>query len=206
MPADARDSKSPSNLRHKALDRLSKGSAPPMRGWGIGIEALTLLYTLASTPGSAVDAHKLLHELQVHQVELDLQHEEMELSRGELASNLQLHVELFDLAPVAYLGVDLDGIILRSYLAADRLFGSERSRMGGIRIASLLVPGDRTRFDAILQRMRAGESQVACEVRLARADGEPLAVNLIGNCAADGQSFLIVAIEMHQGEAPGKSA
>ena len=114
MPADARDSKSPSNLRHKALDRLSKGSAPPMRGWGIGIEALTLLYTLASTPGSAVDAHKLLHELQVHQVELDLQHEEMELSRGELASNLQLHVELFDLAPVAYLGVDLDGILIHA--------------------------------------------------------------------------------------------
>ena len=69
-------------LRVDAEDRLEHGTAPPTRGWPTGSEALRLLHSLASAPASASEALKLLHELQVHQVELDLQREQMEQKRS----------------------------------------------------------------------------------------------------------------------------
>ena len=74
-------------LRQSAVERLVKGIAPATRGSSLGTEALTLLHGLASTPQTASDALKLLHELQVHQVELDLQHEQAEQECRQLAED-----------------------------------------------------------------------------------------------------------------------
>ena len=75
-------------LRVDAEARLDEGSAPPTNGWTVSVGALTRLHNLASAPESVDDALKLLHELQVYQVELDLQHEQMEATRRELAEDL----------------------------------------------------------------------------------------------------------------------
>ena len=71
-------------MRLHAETVLKEGSAPPTKGWPTGVGTLSLLHELASTPARADEALKLLHELQVHQVELDLQHEQMEATRREL--------------------------------------------------------------------------------------------------------------------------
>jgi hypothetical protein len=77
-----------SELRQHAESRLQEGEAPKTLGWSSSAQALSLLHRLASDPASAADALKLLHELQVHQVELDLQHEQMEQQLLELSGAL----------------------------------------------------------------------------------------------------------------------
>jgi hypothetical protein len=71
-------------LRQKAETRISGGNAPATKGWTLGAASLMLLHRLASNPDTASDALKLLHELQVHQVELDLQHEHINDERQAL--------------------------------------------------------------------------------------------------------------------------
>jgi hypothetical protein len=86
--------KHPTPLRHQAETRIREGDAPQdTHRWSTGVEALTLLHDLASAPASAGDALKLLHELQVYQVELDLQYEQMELSQRELAEELHRYTD-----------------------------------------------------------------------------------------------------------------
>ena len=77
MPTPPTDFIDQNQLRQAAEDSLKQGTTPPTKGWSISADALALLYRLASNPDSAGDALKLLHELQAHQVELDLQHEQL---------------------------------------------------------------------------------------------------------------------------------
>ncbi len=102
MSIPSPESMEQARLRERAEARLKAGSAPPTRGWPTGVGTLQLLHELASTPESAVDALKLLHELQVHQVELDLQHEQIEITQRELAEDLARYQALYELAPLAY--------------------------------------------------------------------------------------------------------
>src|SRR5690606_2737816 len=87
-------------LRLDAEARLKEGSAPSAKVWSTGANALSLLYTLASSPASADDALKLLHELQVHQVELDLLHEQVDNTQRELAEELARYKAFYESAPV----------------------------------------------------------------------------------------------------------
>lgn len=89
MSMHAVDSSKLSELRQHAEARLNGGQAPKTLGWSSSAQALSLLHRLASDPASAADALKLLHELQVHQVELDLQHEQMEQQLLELSETLR---------------------------------------------------------------------------------------------------------------------
>lgn len=68
--------------------------------------ALRVLFDLASSPDTALDAITLLHELQVHQVELDLQNEELQSSRVDLESASERQLLLLEASPSAQLVLD----------------------------------------------------------------------------------------------------
>jgi hypothetical protein len=84
-----------SNLRHRATSRLSAG-AGATRAPVSASNALAVLHDLASSPETAADALALLHELQVHQVELDLQADELRESRAGLETALRRQTDLYD--------------------------------------------------------------------------------------------------------------
>lgn len=153
------------NLRTNAESKLKNGNAPPTHGWLTSLDALSLLHKLASSPGSASDALKLLHELQVHQVELDLQHEQLETSERELTEDLIHSARLYDFAPVGYFSVTPQGKINRVNVAGAALCGEERAELIGRRIDAFLAPESRPVLEQLVAQVRAGVLNETCEVR-----------------------------------------
>jgi PAS domain S-box-containing protein len=161
-------------LRHLAETRLKNGNPPAaLSGWNTGLDALTLLHKLASSPTTAGDALKLLHELQVHEVELTLQQEQLEQGRAETAEALDRYVERFDFAPLGYFAVDVDGKIIEANLAGAELFLHERSELPGVPVETLVAAESRGALRALLRRLRAGDPDARCLVHLDPGAGEP---------------------------------
>lgn len=160
-------------LRMDAEERLGKGAAPKTNGWALGSDALTLLYRLASNPDTASDALKLLHELQVHQVELDLQHGQLKSVEDEIARTLLHYQTYYEFAPVAYLVLSLDGLIIDTNRAGARLFGLDRDDLSDQRVENYLAPAGRAEVVTLLEQLRAGATDASCEAQSARGTAVP---------------------------------
>lgn len=189
------------NLRVDAETRLREGRAPASGAVPADAGALTLLHRLASTPASADDALKLLHELQVHQVELDLQHEQLETTRRELAEDLARYEELYRLAPAGYFNVSFGGEIIEANLAGADLLGARRDELAGLRFDRFLAPGSRPALMAFLQRVRENGSRAACEVT---SGGEPAGSRrwlILAGAASNAGSWLIVIVDLGPAQA-----
>lgn len=166
-------------LRKHAEDRLKEGSAAPTHGWMTSLDALSLLYKLASSPESAGDALKLLHELQVHQVELDLQHEQLEASERELTEDLIHSARLYDFAPVGYFSVSPEGTINRINVAGAALCGEDRAELIGRRVDDFLAPESRPVLEKLAARVRNGVLDESCEVRTRAGAAFHVKANLV---------------------------
>jgi PAS domain-containing protein len=188
MHVPREDTSLQAQVRMNAEERLSNGTAPRTRGWPTGTQALTLLYTLASSPASAGDAQKLLHELQVHQVELDLQHEQADLDRLQLAQELANHAHLFDVAPFGYLTLDAQGRVAEANRIGAAWLGVARDAWTGCRIEELLAPGSRKEIAHVLDCLRNGSARETCTAQ-SNADGS--SVHLVVTAAHNERPVLM---------------
>jgi len=111
------------------------------------------------------------HELQVHQVELEMQNIELQEARDRTEALLEKYTDLYDFAPVAYLSLDESGVILESNLTGAALLGVERSRLIKRRLPLLVAPTSRPDFMAFLHRIFAGTGKQVCEAMLIRGGG-----------------------------------
>jgi len=186
-------------LRKTAEVRLQEGSTPVTQGWVAGGAALTLLHSLASNPATASDALKLLHELQVHQVELDLQHEHMEEDRRELEESARRYADLYDFAPVAYFTVDSAGRIIDGNRAAARMLGIEQDDLGGRSIDSLVVPDTRPDLLALVELAQASGQRHSFTAQADAAAGSGW-LEVLLSAAPRGQSCLVVVTDTHAPE------
>ncbi|MBL0124382.1 MAG: PAS domain-containing protein [Betaproteobacteria bacterium] len=87
---------------------------------------------------------RTLHELHVHQVELELQNEELRRARAELDASQARYFELYDLAPVGYCTIDAQGIIQEANLAATMLLGVDRRTLVSQPILRFIFKEDQT--------------------------------------------------------------
>lgn len=156
-----------SNLRLAAEACLRERTAPATRGWPVGADALSLLYQLASQPERASDALKLLHELQVHQVELDLQYSEFSEREARLENDLQSYRTAFEFAPVAYCLIGEDGVVQEANLACADLLHEDAEALKGRSLASLVTESSRSVVLDHLKTLATEASAPPCEVELA---------------------------------------
>jgi PAS domain S-box-containing protein len=121
-------------------------------------------------PMSESDARALVHELQVHQIELELQNDELLRTQTEAQQAAEKYTELFDFAPIAYFVLDARGLIREVNLAGATLLGLDRCRVTGQPFEQYLVQDCRMAFSAFCGSVQSGVGRRAFEVRLLRHD------------------------------------
>lgn len=114
------------------------------------------------------DTAHLLHELQVHQIELEMHNEELRHAYDEADSLREKYADLYDFAPVGYVTLDAQGSILQINLAGAIMLGIKRSQMGKLRFAAFVQPACLPGFNAFVGEVLGGRSRNKCEIVLAQ--------------------------------------
>ena len=177
-------------MRLDAECRLKNGSAPPTKGWTLSADALTILYKLASAPDSAGEGLKLLHELQTYQVELDLQHEQLEANEREFAQELARYKSLYEFAPAGYFVTDFDGQIIESNQTGAHLFSVGQDELVGQRLGRFLAPECRAPLESLLSVLHFEGKAATCDVRTSANIAHRLRIH--ANVSPSGEAVLMV--------------
>jgi PAS domain S-box-containing protein len=140
----------------------------------------------SASRNTAEDTERLVHELQVHQIELELQNEELQEAREELEAGLQRYADLYDFAPTGYLTLDSQGAIRKANLAGARLLGLERLHLLGVRFGILVASEYRSVFDAFLKQVFSSQGKQVCDVALCPEHGAWVHIEAVAS-GEDGQ-------------------
>lgn len=116
-------------------------------------------------------AEDILHELQVHQVELEMQNEALRQPQIELEESRDRYADFYDFSPVGYLSLNHEGMIDEINLTGAALLGAERSKLTHRRFAPLVAAEDRDRWYRHFMDALARDDTLACELALQRGDG-----------------------------------
>lgn len=120
---------------------------------------------------SGEDVHQLVHELQVHQIELELQNEELRRTQAKLEESHARYMKLYHHAPVGYVVLSQAGIIRESNATFARMAGLEGTQIDGRPFADFLVAGDQTIFRGRLRSFFKQPVDKHIELQLKSTDG-----------------------------------
>ena len=116
------------------------------------------------------DVQRIIQELKVHQIELEMQNEELSRLQVELGEAQARYFDLFDMAPVGFLIISEQGIILEANLTAAQLLGSGRRDLINHRISSFIMKEDQNFYYSMRQLLYDNEQQQECDLRIIRRD------------------------------------
>jgi len=115
---------------------------------------------------------ELIHELRVHQIELEMQNEELRRSHLVLEETKDKYVDLYDFAPVGYFTFTREALIIEANLTGASLLGVERQKLINVRFRRFIVPEDHEKWDRhLINVFGPGVGKQSCDLKLMRADG-----------------------------------
>jgi PAS domain S-box-containing protein len=136
----------------------------------------------AATPAAESDTKRLVHELEVHQIELEMQNEELVKARAEVEAILHQYTDLYDFAPIGYFTLASDGTIHQVNLAGASLLCVERGKLIQRRFGVFVSAESRATFSDFLEKVfSANGSKETCEVALQKDGSAPLCVHIEAN-------------------------
>ncbi|MGE0429756.1 MAG: hybrid sensor histidine kinase/response regulator [Hydrogenophaga sp.] len=127
----------------------------------------------------------LVQELRLHQIELEMQNEELRITHAALDVTREHYFNLYDLAPVAYCTVDASGMIQQINLCGARLLSTERESVVGLPLARFIAPEHRDHFYLQCRLPLDEGAQRSCEMRLLDRAGEQVWVEMDATAAKD---------------------
>ncbi len=136
---------------------------------------------------SLEEVEKVLHELQVHQIELELQNEELRRTQAELSAGRARYFDLYELAPVGYLTLSEPGLIQQANLSAANLLGVARRTLVQRQFSGIILPADQDIFYQTRKRLLVSGEPQACELRLLKSDMAPVWTHLAAALAQDAE-------------------
>ncbi len=147
-------------LRHRAERRLREQSAK------------------AAHTETQANGNRILQELQIHQIELEMQNEELKQAKAALDAGLEKYTDLYDFAPVGYFTLTANGTIHKVNLTGTSLVGMDRTQLVGRRFGLLLASGLRPAFNTFLTRVFVDETTQSQDFELLREGQPSLIVNI----------------------------
>jgi PAS domain S-box-containing protein len=115
---------------------------------------------------SSEEVHQMLHELRVHQIELEMQNEELRRTQTELKESRSRYFDLYDLAPVGYITLSETWLILEANLTATTLLGVTRSDLVKQSLARFILPEDQDIYYQYRKHNFTSAESRVCELRL----------------------------------------
>ena len=153
--------------------------------------------TLPVSPLSEADTQKLIHELEVNQIELEMQLGELALAKKQLAeSAAQKYAELYDFAPSGYFTLSREGEIVDANLRGSQMLGKERPLLIGVHFVFFVANGAKPKFNRFLEKIFNGQTKVTCEITLSVNGNQPLYVQMDGIVSRSGEQCLLTAIDV----------
>ncbi|MBS4052026.1 MAG: PAS domain S-box protein [Methylomonas sp.] len=126
---------------------------------------------------------KLIHEMDVYALELEMQNQELKNAQADSQSALRRYTELYDFAPVGYLMLEKSGRVVEINLTGAALLGVERGSIMGRSMAAYLT--DRRAFRHYLQQAFLSSGNLIAELGVKRADGGVIDIQLESRVSPD---------------------
>ncbi len=150
----------------------------------------------ADKPLSPEESQAALHELQVHQIELEMQNEELRRAQKELEASRQRYADLYDTTPVGYCTIDEQGIILESNHIAASLFGTSKNELVKYPLSRFICKEDQDAYYLYHKKLFSGGGNQDFDLRMLKNGGTMFWVHLTtaGVLDADGTFVSRVAL------------
>ncbi len=148
----------------------------------------------------ASDQQRLVHELQVHQIELEMQNVSLQEARIEADTAKAYYAELFDFGPMAYFTIGRDGMIRQTNFQGEKLLGSARNSISGTLFLQHVIPEFQSNYLVFLQQIFASEIAQTCELRLQHAN-HVLWVTLSATVDVARDTCLVAALDISERKA-----
>jgi len=159
-------------------------------------ELLKLKLVKTDKPVPETDVKKLLHELQVHQIELEMQNEELRQAYETAETALKKYTMLYDLSPMGYLTLEIDGTIEELNFTAADMLGERRFSLAGSNFILFVAEGSKPEFNNFLRKVFASHTKESCTVMLGH-DLTPLVqVYMEGIVTGDDDKCLLSVVDV----------
>jgi len=143
-----------------------------------------------------VEAMKLIHELEVHQIELEMQNEALlsAVEQKEIAT--EKYIELYDFLPSAYFNLSKEGNVLAVNSYGSQLLGKERFKLINSRLGFFISDETKPVFNLFLEKVFEDKVKESCEVVLLSKDAKPRYVILTGIISEDSQQCHLIMVDI----------
>jgi PAS domain S-box-containing protein len=142
-------------------------------------EARDKKITAGTSSRTPAEQEALVHDLQVHQIELEMQNEQLFNTQEMLHESLEKYADLYDFAPVGYITLDRNGLIRETNLTFSEQIDRQRAGLINTPLGAYVAGEDRGSFQSHLDQVFATHERQTCELRLEKPKGSILYIQLV---------------------------
>jgi PAS domain-containing protein len=146
--------------------------------------------------GMEVDVKRLVHELQVHQIELQMQNEELRQANEMTEAALKKFTMLYDFAPMGYLTLDAEGGIRDLNFTAAEMLGDKRFALINSNFKFYVSEDSRTVFNRFFDKLYTGKAKESCKVMLGYNNNPLCLVYMEGIVTEDDHQCLLSVVDV----------
>jgi signal transduction histidine kinase/CheY-like chemotaxis protein len=139
---------------------------------------------------------KLIQELEIHQIELEIQNKELALANQRAESAAQKYTELYNFAPSGYFTLSKEGKIIELNLSGAKMLGKVHSHLKNSRFGFFVTNKTKPFFNLFLENVFTSKTKESCEVALSTNDNLPMYIQLTGNITENGEQCLVTMIDI----------